>query len=314
MDEFIGSEEQSNSSLYPEKPQQKIFKLSLQRSIVSMLLFIAAFYFFFNWKIESIIILTIVILIHEYGHYLAMKMYDYKELSIFFLPLLGAATTGSKENISQRQSVIVLFAGPLPGIVFGCIIYYFLRGTDNLMLLKFAKISIILNAFNLIPVIPLDGGRIIKNLFFGTNEIISNIFAFLSIGVISYYAIANHSYVLLVFPYFMLMSSINRVRILKVRKKLIESGLNLNRSYSELTDEEYWKIRDEIGNSLPEFKNIIIPGTYEYSEKEQQIMGRVLLTLNKKPLNDVNGFWKFIYVAIMIVAFSIPAFIIFKGF
>ena len=62
-------------------------------------------------------------MIHELGHFFAMKYFHYKDLGIFFIPLLGAYVSGSKREVSQKQSAIILLAGPLPGIIIGIALY-----------------------------------------------------------------------------------------------------------------------------------------------------------------------------------------------
>src|SRR5204862_6893196 len=81
---------------------------------------------YYVFKTFNILILSnLILIIHEMRHFLAMKAFRYKDLGIFFIPLLGAYVSGSKREVSQLQSAIILLAVPLPGIIFG-ILFYFL--------------------------------------------------------------------------------------------------------------------------------------------------------------------------------------------
>ena len=64
---------------------------------------------------SRIAILVGVILVHELGHYVAMRAYGYRDVRIFFIPFLGAATAGTPMGISPVRRGIVSLAGPLPG-------------------------------------------------------------------------------------------------------------------------------------------------------------------------------------------------------
>ncbi|HBB58221.1 MAG TPA: site-2 protease family protein, partial [Chitinophagaceae bacterium] len=59
------------------------------------------------------LILIFILLLHELGHYLAMRHFRYHETGIFFIPLLGAFVSGSKRTISQQESATIILAGPL---------------------------------------------------------------------------------------------------------------------------------------------------------------------------------------------------------
>lgn len=136
---------------FPPKPEEEVKKQSITRSLLSLGLFVGAFYLIFRWDITYILVLAGVILIHELGHYVAMRIFKYKELGIFFVPMIGAFATGSKENISQKQQVIILFSGPLPGVIIGSILYYFGLRDESEFIMRTANIFILLNLFNLLP-------------------------------------------------------------------------------------------------------------------------------------------------------------------
>jgi Zn-dependent protease len=120
-------------------------------------------------SISIILIVVLVVLIHELGHFIGMKIFRYRNVHIFFIPLLGAATSGIETNPSGSQKAIVSLLGPLPGILIGTVLGILYFVTKNEILIQLAWAFIFLNAFNLLPFFPLDGGRFLESLFSSKN-------------------------------------------------------------------------------------------------------------------------------------------------
>lgn len=131
--------------------------------LTSAALFSLTFGVAFSW--ELVPILVIVLLLHEGGHWLAMKWLGYRDLSILFLPLLGAATLGHKPDARPLQKVGVYLAGPVPGLVLGLAAGYTSLALGSTTLATFAIVALVLNWLNLLPIAPLDGGRILEVLW-----------------------------------------------------------------------------------------------------------------------------------------------------
>src|SRR5437868_13272177 len=103
--------------IYPPKYKKESNNGSVWlRSMSSLALYLALGYYIFK-KWEILLLITAVVVIHEMGHFIAMKIFRYKDLGIFFIPLLGAYVSGTKREVSQKESAIILLAGPLPGIL-----------------------------------------------------------------------------------------------------------------------------------------------------------------------------------------------------
>ena len=127
------------------------------------------------------LILIFILLLHELGHYLAMRHFRYHETGIFFIPLLGAFVSGSKRTISQQESATIILAGPLPGILLGIVVLLLSRfittDIDTAAVLNWAGVAmVLLNGFNLLPVYPLDGGQLLNRVFFDEESTLSRIF------------------------------------------------------------------------------------------------------------------------------------------
>lgn len=131
---------------------------------VSMLLFALAFGIQLNMRI--LILLTGILLFHELGHALAMRAFGYRDLQILFIPFLGAVASGKKEHVASWQEVVVLLAGPVPGILLGTFVMTTGWGVQNQWVRDCAQLMLFVNYLNLLPIVPLDGGRIMSIAFF----------------------------------------------------------------------------------------------------------------------------------------------------
>lgn len=59
--------------------------------------------FLFDQDIVYVAALLLVLLIHELGHYVMMKIFGYKGVRIYVIPLLGGLTTGEKHNTQNAN-------------------------------------------------------------------------------------------------------------------------------------------------------------------------------------------------------------------
>ena len=125
--------------------------------IVSLLLFIGA-QASFGAMADFIAALVIVMVVHELGHYAAMRAFGYRDTRMFFIPFLGAAVSGRHDDASGTQRAVVALAGPLPGIVFGMLAVWLL-GPMSPFMATLVAVAIVLNFFNLLPILPFDGGH-----------------------------------------------------------------------------------------------------------------------------------------------------------
>jgi hypothetical protein len=95
-------------------------------------------------------------------------------------------------------------------------------------------------------------------------------------------------------------------QIKKVKNGIIEKGIRLDKSFEELTNEEYWLIRDEIGIHMKSFNRFITPKSYIVSDNEQRIIKQVKSIVQKKPTKDLGIGGKILITTIWILAFILP--------
>lgn len=129
---------------------------------------LAAFFYLglFAWGWGVLLMVIPVLLIHEMGHYLGMKIFGYADVRMFFIPLFGGAVSGRSLDVPGYKRGIVALLGPLPGLLAGlaCLLVH-ARTQQNIWLLV-AKAFLLINGFNLLPIYPLDGGHLLGETLF----------------------------------------------------------------------------------------------------------------------------------------------------
>lgn len=296
---------------FPQEPE--VQGVNWLRSAGSLALYlILGFLLFQSWDI--LLLLTLIVVLHELGHFAAMKAFRYKDLGIFFIPLLGAYVSGSKREVSQRESAIILLAGPIPGIIIGIVIYFitfyhqpFFIG--DLSSLSISGFFIFLNLINLFPVYPLDGGQLLNRVFLDEDSWISRGFVLLSIAFLVWFALYGFSqpiYPLLIFPAMMLYRMFGDKRLQQLEKKVEESGIDMNKSYEELPDEDYWKVRNIIIAEHPAFRNVSPAPPYAYHPREDKIQSVVESLLHRHLVQDMPVWGKLIVLVIWLAGLGAP--------
>jgi len=115
-------------------------------------------------------ILVGVLLLHEAGHWLGMRLLGWRDLKMFFIPFLGAAVSGRRAGAASWKEGVVLLLGPVPGIALGLIVALALRTEGSPALRSAAFMLILVNAFNLLPLAVLDGGKVLQLTLFQRNR------------------------------------------------------------------------------------------------------------------------------------------------
>lgn len=278
----------------------------VRKSMISLGIYAFLFYFIFNGDIAYIAAVLVVLLIHEFGHFFAMKAFNYSNVKLFVLPLLGAYVTGQKTIISQRQMSIIILAGPVPGIIIGfaLVLTSFYYPSEKLLML--ANIFIGLNFFNLLPFMPLDGGRLLENLFIHHNHTLRIVFTLISIITLTIISLLLGSFIFLIIPASMAFDLIMEIKNQKIREYLSQENINYTSDYNDLPDTTYWTIRDCIILSFNKRYAGVQAGVHQYSVLEGGLIQHVVALLKTPIIKDLNFFGKFITILIFIIFISLP--------
>jgi Zn-dependent protease len=126
------------------------------------------------WGISGALVIGAVIALHEAGHWLAMRLANFRDVQVFFVPGFGAATSGEKHDASPLTHLVVDLAGPVPGMLLamGCFAWMLFGHPDTSAwwyptLLTATVAAFVINVINLAPVMPLDGGRVVDLFVMG---------------------------------------------------------------------------------------------------------------------------------------------------
>lgn len=298
------SEENERVTLVVKPEEEEFKKTSFSRTVISLALFIALDYWIFkSWF--AVLLLVTVIFIHEAGHFIAMKFFGYKAVNMTFVPFVGAYVSGTATNLSRRNKLIVLLAGPLPGIIIGSILLLLHQNNYNETFRQLSILFLLLNVFNLLPVFPLDGGQFFQTLFFNGSRIIQLIFLSISLcSLIYFFFNLNYAWTFLIIAVLVLLR-IGQINLInRVRKKLDEEGIDYACTYDDLTDEEYWQIRNVVISESRLLSRKF--STETQSSDEQLIIKHIENVLVPAYKDDLTASNKIIFTLVWFAAFALP--------
>ena len=130
----------------------------LGASAGSMLLSLAVYATIWGWRYAAGFIA--LLFVHEMGHYLAARQRNLNVGLPAFIPFVGAAIVLKDQPMDAETEAYVAIAGPVVGSIAAFATYFWARAEDSGLLLAIAYSGMFLNLFNLLPISPLDGGRI----------------------------------------------------------------------------------------------------------------------------------------------------------
>jgi Zn-dependent protease len=185
------TKEQGYEEIFAEIERQKSHQRSWLTNILVLAFSLLIFFQLglFRFGLEGLLMIIIVLLVHETGHLLGMRLFGYRNVQMFFIPFFGAAVSGEKRDVAAYKEAIVSLLGPVPGIVIGCVLMFMFAATGRKDYLSFANIFLFINIFNLLPFYPLDGGRFLYTVLFSRNrylELCFRIFAALALILVGY--------------------------------------------------------------------------------------------------------------------------------
>jgi Zn-dependent protease len=129
--------------------------------LLSALLSIGVYTLLFGWQFA--IGFVALLFLHEMGHAAMMKYKGIPLGGLIFIPLIGAAVTMQQRPHDVAEEAAVGIAGPIAGTIASLLCLFVgislpasMRFWDAL-----AYTGLFMNLFNMIPVLPFDGGRVL---------------------------------------------------------------------------------------------------------------------------------------------------------
>lgn len=296
---------------YPDKPKlnEPVSKGGLSMTIFSMVLFVLVFSMLFDNQLDIILYLLIVLVIHELGHFLLMKRFNYKNVRMLFVPLMGAFVQGKKEEYSQKQSFLVTMAGPFPGIIFGSMLILFAANNHVGWGLELGALFIFLNVLNLLPLDPLDGGQMFKLFFSEKNEFLLMVFALISSLVLIGIGWFIDSFILIIIGFFLGF----RVRALQkqyqMHKELDQNSVEYTTTYKLLSNRDFSKIKNVVLEHTPALKQFI--DQVSSDEADPVIASQVNNVLVPPLVKDAHVMFKVLVILLWLLAIATPIYLYF---
>jgi len=181
----------SDEVLYEIKNQKFKTKSWLKNLFI---LFISLLIFFrlglLESRVNDVLVIIFVLLVHEIGHFTGMRLFGYRNIQMFLIPFFGAAVSGESQNVATYKKAIVSLLGPLPGLFIGVIFLTVYVKTKTPIYLQLTILFLIINGFNLLPFLPLDGGQFLYEVLLSRNryiELCFRVLASLSLITVAYF-------------------------------------------------------------------------------------------------------------------------------
>jgi len=132
-------------------------KLKLLTTSGTMLVSVAAYSLIWGWTFAAGFVL--LLFVHEMGHVIQLRREGIKASAPMFIPFMGAVVAAKSLGRDAAAEARVGLAGPVLGSLGAALLIPVWHATGNPFWQALAFTGLFLNLFNLLPVIPLDGGR-----------------------------------------------------------------------------------------------------------------------------------------------------------
>lgn len=216
----------------------------------------AAYSYMFTWQFAAM--LLIMIFIHELGHVIAMRQCGIHVKGIYLIPFFGGAAVADEDFKTRRDESYIALMGPwfgfLVSVAFG--IMYFI--TDVPVFAAGATWCALINLFNLLPVNPMDGGRVLKSIAFSIGNKFGLIFLGISLFFMMYLIITFKIWLFLILLIVAVLELSIELHLERKRTKLfldLQNNINLIDfdSLNESERERLSNLKKEIGSEDTSF-------------------------------------------------------------
>ncbi len=182
-----------------------------------------------SFNFIDILLFVVVIYIHDFGHFIGFKLFNYSDSDILMLPIINEKNNKENDTSAFKKGIVILL-GSIPGIIVGILLLQYFNINQDIRFFTLGILFLLLNAFSLIPLYPLDGGRLLNLTIYQNNYMIELIVTLIvSIALISGAILFNAIFVA-VFIGLNLVTLKSSIKISKIvskkREILIEAYLN----------------------------------------------------------------------------------------
>lgn len=129
--------------------------------LTSFAALVGSFALLLTW--QSGLALALVVAFHEFGHYVAMRALGYRDARVYLIPFAGgAAVAGQGHETSLGARLGIYLAGPVPGLIAAACLLPVQHASEFMG--DLVAFLAVVNFVNLLPILPLDGGRVAEAL------------------------------------------------------------------------------------------------------------------------------------------------------
>ncbi len=167
-----------------------------------------------------------VLLFHELGHYVAMRVFQHRDPRMFVIPFFGAAVTARQSNVAGWKRAIVSMMGPMPGIVAGGLIGLAGPPLGLAWAREAALLLLVINGLNLLPLLPLDGGWVVHTLLSARHHVLAGAFQLLAAVPLAFAGITFNDPLLGLLAVVLLGGASHSYRLACIARELRAGGLS----------------------------------------------------------------------------------------
>lgn len=128
----------------------------------------ATYAYLFTWKFALLIMIALAW--HESGHVWAMKKMGIKTKGFYFIPFIGGAAVATERFKTYGQNSYIAIMGPAWGLALSAASFFVYLITQQPLFAAAASWMAMINLFNLLPIMPLDGGQLMRGIAFSINK------------------------------------------------------------------------------------------------------------------------------------------------
>jgi Zn-dependent protease len=216
-------------------------------------------------SIDWVLMLVAVLFIHEAGHFVAMRVFGYRDVRMFFIPLFGAAVSGHHDEGRQSREALVALMGPLPGLVLAAALLIW-EQQQMLPVPEVRKAVLLLvglNGFNLLPLMPLDGGRVLHGVLFSRHPVLELFFKLAAAAGLGWLAWVLGLKVLGVLAVFLLLTVDYGFKIARLAQRLRREGeMPRSRSAGDLSPRQATLFVEALREQFPDARKPKLMGLH----------------------------------------------------
>lgn len=180
---------------------KNLFRINVLTYLFLLLSFFAGYF-------REIVVVYLILIVHEFGHFFLMKYFNIEVNSITVYPYGGMIKSNMLINTNSKKVLLISLGGVISQIILWFLIFLFYKfeiiSNYYYEIFYFYNISLII--FNLIPIYPLDGFKILNSILemflsFKNSIVVSLIINFISLVIFFCYLYMNRisNYVIILF-------------------------------------------------------------------------------------------------------------------